>query len=131
MNKLPGVVSSIKSSGDICLVEVLVEGQLFSVVLIENIDTLFKIEQDVFVLFKETEVAIAKNFNGKISLRNQFEGFVESIKEGAILSQIKLNFKGRTINSIITTGSVKDLALQVGEKATAFVKTNELMLSIN
>src|SRR5688500_15621164 len=124
MNKLPGVVSSIKSSGDICLVEVLVEGHLFSAVVIENIDTLFKIDQDVFVLFKETEVAIAKNFIGKISLRNQFEGFVEAIEEGVILSQIKLNFKGRIINSIITTGSVKDLALQVGEKATAFVKTN-------
>ena len=130
MNKLPGIVSSIKSSGDICLLEVLVEGHLFSVVVIENINT-FKSGQHLFVLFKETEVAIAKGFIGKISLRNQFEGLIESIDEGVILSQVRLNFKGKLINSIITTGSVKDLDLRVGERATAFVKTNELMLSAN
>jgi molybdate transport system regulatory protein len=130
MNKLPGIVSSVKSSGELCLLEVLVEESLFSAVVIENIDT-FKNGQEVVVLFKETEVAIGKDFIGKISLRNQFEGFVEEIVEGDILSQVWLNFKGKIISSIITTSSIKDLDLKVGERAIGFVKTNELMLSIN
>jgi molybdate transport system regulatory protein len=131
MNKLKGTVASIESSGDIRLIGVSVEEEIFSIVVIENKENHLDIGQIVFLLFKETEVAVAKDFQGKISLRNQFKGKVEAIERGKILSEISINFKGNIINSIITTRAVEDLGLNEGDLATAFVKTNELMISID
>lgn len=131
MNKLKGIVASVESSGEIRLIGVLVEGDLFSIVVIEDKENTLEIGRQVFLLFKETEVAIAKDFNGKISLRNQLKGKVEGIEKGKILSEISLNYKGNIINSIITTNAVLDLDLKEGDQATAFVKTNELMISLD
>jgi molybdate transport system regulatory protein len=131
MNRLQGVVASVEASGDIRLVGVCVEEEIFSIVVIESRDDHLTVGQKVFLLFKETEVAIAKDFQGKISLRNQFKGLIESIEKGKILSEISLNYKGNIINSIITTRSVEDLELKKGDRATAFVKTNELMISVD
>lgn len=83
------------------------------------------------MIFKETEVALAKGDTKSISLRNQFPSKVISIEKGQVLSEIKLDYKGLNLTSIITTQSCHDLNIQIGDLLTALVKSNEIMLMNN
>ena len=74
---------------------------------------------------KETEVSIAKDFNGKISLRNRIKSKIVEIEKGKVLSKIFLDFNGIEICSIITTRSVENLELEIGETVTGLIKANE------
>jgi molybdate transport system regulatory protein len=128
VNVLKGSIRSITSSGVISLVEVEVQGECFSAVVLEEGPKL-AVGMEVLLLFKETEVALGKQFIGKISLRNQFKGAIVAIDRGAILTVVTIDYKGTSINSVITTNAARDLELNVGEVITGFIKTNELMIS--
>ena len=90
---------------------------------------MINVKQPVKVLFKETEVIISKAANPDISLRNQVSGEINEIQSGEILSKVTLNTHIGNIISIITTKAVNSLQLKIGDKATAMIKTNEVMLS--
>ena len=73
MNKLPAIITHIESADYISLVDLQVNTDIFSCVIIETPETapyLF-IGNKVHILFKETEVSIGKGFSGGISLRNR------------------------------------------------------------
>jgi len=63
---------------------------------------------EIVVLFKESEVSIAKNFIGEISLQNRFTCKVEDIEKGDLLAQLRLSFFNHYIDSIISMKSVKN-----------------------
>jgi len=87
-----------------------------------------EIGKNVSLIFKETEVSIAKDLNGKISLRNRLICKVISIERGELLSKINLQFGAYNISSAITTRSVDYLELVVGDEVTALIKSNEISL---
>ncbi len=65
----------------------------------------------------------------KISARNQFEGTVVSISEGAVNAEVKIKLAdGLIIASVITVDAVKELGLEVGKSATAIIKASNVML---
>ncbi len=65
----------------------------------------------------------------KISARNQFEGTVVSISEGAVNAEVKIELAdGLVIASVITVDAVKELGLEVGKSATAIIKASNVML---
>ena len=130
MNKLPGIITRIQQSGAILLVDVEVEQQMFSALLIESVQQpeWLVSGNNVDVVFKETEVSLAKNFSGQISMRNRMKCSVQAIDRGDLLSKIKLNFKNFTISSAITTRSVDSLILEIGDEVEALVKANEVSL---
>lgn len=131
MNKLLGEITSITSSGNISLVEAKVDDVVLSAMIIGNTTNthFLKIGNKVQLLFKESEVSIAKNFEGEISLRNRLIGQVLKIKNGIVFSEISFDFKGNRMVSLITTRSVERLGLEVGDEITGFVKSNEVILS--
>jgi molybdate transport system regulatory protein len=79
-------------------------------------------------LFKESEVSIAKNFSGLISLQNRFDCIITRVELGKLLAQITLNFHGNIIDSIISSGSAKRMNLAVGDSVVALVKSTEITL---
>jgi molybdate transport system regulatory protein len=130
MNKLKAIIKQIKCSSGITLTDVEADGIQLSALLV---DVPSKPEwltegNEIFVAFKETEVSIAKNFTGKISMRNQLKCCVDNIQRGVILSIVKLSFNNTHINSAITTRSVDMLELAQGDKVTALIKANEVSL---
>ena len=131
MNVLPGKISAIESSDHMSIVKVDVKSVILSSVILETPESAVYLEKDqsLEVLFKETEVAIAKGNIGKISLQNQLPCEIRKIKQGQLLSEIELGFHEFTIRSIITTNAMKQLDLTVGEEVKALIKTNEIMLS--
>lgn len=113
------------------LVDVAIDsGATFAATLLETPETApyLKTGQDVTLLFKETEVSLAKNLSGLLSLRNRFSVTVRNIERGSIMSAISLDFHGRQITSVITTRGMDRLQLSVGDAVEALVKANEIAL---
>jgi molybdate transport system regulatory protein len=80
----------------------------------------------VTLLFKETEVALAKNLSGLISMRNRIPGRVKTIERGQLLTKVTLDADGHTVESIITTRASHALALAIGDAVEGLVKSNEM-----
>ncbi len=130
MNKLNGTIVAIDHNSHMSLVDVAVGGEVFSATLLETPESAgyLRVGADVTLLFKETEVSLAKELSGLISLRNRFTVTVRSIERGDILSAVGLDYAGKTLGSVVTTRAVDRLALAVGDSLEALVKANEIAL---
>jgi molybdopterin-binding protein len=130
MNQLKGTITAIESNRHMSLVDVAVGGDVFSATLLETPETAdyLKVGNQVTLLFKETEVALAKNLSGTISLRNRFAVTVRNIERGDILSAVGLDYAGKALTSVITTRAVDRLQLAAGDTVEALVKANEIAL---
>lgn len=130
MNKLRGRITAIESNDHVSLVDVEVSGDSFTATLLETPDDApyLKVGNVVEVLFKETEVSLAKNLSGLISLRNRMPVTVKQVRGGAILSEVVLDYRGQPISSIVTTRSIRRLDIQPGDAIEALVKANEVSL---
>ncbi|MDP3914623.1 MAG: TOBE domain-containing protein [Bacteroidota bacterium] len=130
MNKLTGKISKIQQSGAILLVDVDVDGHGFSAMLIESATQPEWLQTGnlIDLIFKETEVSLAKNLSGMISMRNRMKCMVQQIERGELLSKVSLQFQKYTITSAITTRSVDSLNLRIGDEVEALVKANEVSL---
>ena len=130
MNRVPAEINNIETADAISLVDLVAFGDTFSCVLIETPETApyLRIGNRVSLVFKETEIAIAKNFSGQISLRNRFAATIRAIENGVVLSKITMDFHGISIISIITARSAATLNLQPGDAVTGLVKANEIAI---
>ena len=131
MNILKGHIDSIKVNGDLSIVKVRVGSSVFSTILIDTPETapyLF-VDNEVKVIFKETEVILGVGDMSGISLRNKMKGKVSHIESDTLLSKVSIDTEMGTITSIITSNAVKQLQIVQDMELTAMVKTNELMLS--
>lgn len=130
MNKLNGVVTLVEHNATMSLVDIRVEDVHFSAILLETPTTAAYLREGALVtlLFKETEVSLAKNLQGDISLRNRFTAQVSHVDEGEILSAVTLNFMNKTVVSVITSRAVKRLQIAVGDTLEALIKANEVAL---
>ncbi len=128
MNKLTGKISRIQQSGAILLVDAEVDGHNFSAMLIDSAPQQQWLQpgNTIYLVFKETEVSLAKNLSGMISMRNRMKCIVLSIERGELLSKISLQFQQSIIISAITSRSVDMLQLNIGDEVEALVKSNEV-----
>ena len=130
MNTLKGNIIQVESSDNISIVQVEVGGDIFSSLVLEGRagPSNYRINDQVTLLFKETEVGIAKNLSGLISFRNRFKSVIKKIDQGQILTKITLDYKNVAIESIISTKSAKQLALRENDDVEWLVKSNEVTL---
>ncbi len=130
MNTLTGNITQILQSGAILLVDVDVDGQCFSALLIESIKRpawLYN-GNTIDLLFKETEVSLARDLKGLISIRNRMMCTVIRVESGELLSKITLQFQKNSVVSVITTRAVNSLNISPGDEIEAMVKANEISL---
>jgi len=66
----------------------------------------------------------------KLSARNQIKGKITKVKKGSIvgLVEIELTVPAR-VTSVITSDSIEELNLKVGDEVSAVVKATEVMIS--
>jgi molybdopterin-binding protein len=130
VNKLTGKIILIESSQHMSMVDIDVKGEVFSSIVLETPASAAYLKKggSVTVLFKETEVSIAKDLSGLISLRNRFKAAIVRLEKSDILTKVFLDYKGQEIISIITTRSAKKLSLADGDEVEWLVKTNEVSL---
>jgi molybdopterin-binding protein len=127
MNRLYGTIKKVQHAGTINRVVTDCGGVPFSCVTLDLSEN-FKEGSEVAVVFKETEVALARIGEASISISNMLTCTVASVEEGEILSEVELEFEGKRLRSIITTDSLKRLDIRAGEVVTALVKANEVSL---
>jgi len=133
VNKLKGKIVEIQSSDHISIIQVKVGPDVLSSIVLEGKKdpTNYKVNDSVTLLFKETEVGLAKELTGMISLRNRFNAIIKKIDKGPILTKVALNYKDTTIESIISTRSAESMKLKEKEEVEWLVKTNEVTLMKN
>jgi molybdate transport system regulatory protein len=130
MNTIPGTIVKVDSSENISLVDVDVGGDILTCVIIdtERTASYLRIGNDVKLVIKETEVALAKNLAGIVSIRNKMNGSVIDIEHGDILTKVRIRYKSALVTSVITTRSARALELKPGDAVTALVKSNEVSI---
>jgi molybdopterin-binding protein len=83
----------------------------------------------VDVLFKASDVIIAKGLSGKISARNILEGTITEITSGFPLAMISLDCKGDKVAAELTLSSLEDMGLELGDEVAVIIKSSELILA--
>ncbi|MBR4330647.1 MAG: TOBE domain-containing protein [Candidatus Riflebacteria bacterium] len=63
-----------------------------------------------------------------LSARNQFEGTVSKVTEGAVNGIVTIDVNGTPVTATISMGSIKNLDIKPGVKACAVVKATEVMV---
>jgi molybdopterin-binding protein len=64
----------------------------------------------------------------QISVRNKLAGTVKEVKLGAVMAEIIIQVGDNQVVSAITKDAADDLALKVGDKVTALVKSTSVMV---
>jgi molybdate transport system regulatory protein len=128
MNRLPGIIAAIETCGSIVLVDVDAVGLKLTATLVGAgaQAEAWRPGTAVTLLFAETEVALAKNLSGLISMRNRLPGRIVALERGTVLTRVTLDVYGHRVVSVITTRSSRTMALQEGDGVEALVKANEM-----
>lgn len=128
MNRLPGVIAAIERAGSIAIVDVDASGLWLTASLIgagSDIDG-WRTGMPVTLLFAETEVALAKNLSGLVSMRNRISASIVAIERGSILCRVVLLADAAQLVSVITTRASHALSLACGDRVEALIKANAM-----
>jgi len=86
----------------------------------------------VHVLIKSTEVSVAVDPVGRVSIRNRIPGTVQSVDHGAAMTVVKIDLdEGGVLTSAITSESAADLGLAAGMPVTALVKSTDVSIAVD
>jgi molybdopterin-binding protein len=66
----------------------------------------------------------------KLSARNQIKGKVVAVEKGQTTAHVRIDIgNGVIVTSSITNEAIDDLALKVGDNATAVIKASDVMVA--
>jgi molybdopterin-binding protein len=131
MNKLKAKITHIKESGSLSIVWLKVNDILLNAIIIDNKSTTsyLKIDREIDLLFKETELILSKTKPENLSISNCIPGVVQNISYGTLLSKVTLSSNAGSLVAILPSHSLEPLALKKGNQVYALIKTNEILLS--
>jgi len=131
MNTLIGKIYKVESVGGISLVDIAIDDDQFSSLIInsEATDSYILAGNEVNMLFKETEISLKCFRDKQVKRQNKATADVTAIKKGQILSEVKLDYKGSSVTAIVLTRLLNELGLEVGKKAVMILRTQEILLS--
>ena len=132
MNRLKGSIEEVKVNGNLSQVVIKVGDKTrINSIVIETPETapyLIK-GRPISVIFKETEVVLAKGNIDNISLINRIPGEIGEIRLGSILCEVSLVTEAGPVQAIISREALDLMELKPGEQITALVKLNEVMIA--
>lgn len=130
MNALRGTLASVDSNGSLSRVIVDAAGMKLTVFLIGTpaSDPLLTTGAPVELLFKETEVAVAKGFTGEISSPNLFRGRIGLVSQGPLFTHLRIDAAGVSIGALIDSAAASRMGVREGEEVTAIVNPNDITL---
>ena len=90
------------------------------------------IKADIYAVVKATNVMFATSKIEGISARNQIEGTVVKVQEGAVNGHVTIeDEEGVRISGSITNESIEALGLKEGGKAVAIIKATDVMVAVD
>ncbi len=127
MNQINAIITDMKSSESINIVTFEVAHQSMKMMALELSDRL-SVGSKVILGAKATNIALAKEKNEMLSISNQLDATIESIKMGVLLCSVTFDFAGHLLESIITRDSAEKMQLDVGVAIVALIKSSELSI---
>ena len=130
-NQFKGIVSNINAGAVNGIVTIDVNGTPVSATIsMEAIEELgLKEGAAAVAVVKATEVMVGEG-GLKLSARNQFQGKVAEVKEGAVNDIVKIETAVGTVSATISKAAVAELGLAAGSEAVAVIKATSVMVGI-
>ncbi len=132
-NRFDANVESVSAGPAMTVVRAQVaDGLDFSAVITSDAAADLKLEPGsrVQLLIKSTEVSLALDLMGRLSIRNVIPATVSSIDVGTAMTVVKLGLaNGGVMMSAITRDSAEDLGLEVGMPVVALVKSTDVAIA--
>lgn len=127
MSQLVATIKKINSVDSLNIVEFDFHGSTLKMMSLD-LDKNIQINKRVKLSVKPSNIIIAKNLLGEISLSNQLVATIQSIENGELLSSIILKINETILESIITVDSSKRMNLQTGEVIKILIKASNLSI---
>lgn len=93
-----------------------------------NLNKQIAINKKVKLSIKPTNILIAKNLQGEISISNQLKAKIVKVENGELLSSILLKIEDTILESIITVDSSKNMNLVEDEEVLILIKASDLFI---
>ena len=134
-NQIKGTVKSVRE-GAVNAVVVICRGNhnpIKADITMESVKALGLEEgKECYAIIKATNVMFATQKIEGISARNQIEGKVVAIKEGAVNGHVTIeDADGVQVSGSITNESIQDLGFKEGGKAVAIIKATDVMVAVD
>ena len=134
-NQIKGTVKAVKE-GAVNAVVVISRGNhngLKADITMDSVKALGLEEgKECYAVIKATNVMFATQKIEGISARNQIEGKIVKVKEGAVNGHVTIeDADGVQISGSITNESIQDLGLKEGGKAVAIIKATDVMVAVD
>ena len=127
MSQLVATIKKINSVDNLNIVEFDFNGLTLKMMSLDlNADV--QVSKKVKLSVKPTNISIAKNLIGEISLSNQIVATIENLENGQLLSSVSLKVHNTLLESIITVDSSKRMNLKIGEVVTILIKASNLSI---
>lgn len=127
MSQLVATIKKINSVDNLNIVEFDFNGLTLKMMSLDLNDDV-KIGKKVELSVKPSNISIAKNLIGEISLSNQIVATIQSLENGQLLTSVILKINDTILESIITVDSSKRMNLQIGEVVTILIKASNLSI---
>jgi|GEM_PF-789521 len=132
MNSIKGTIKEIESDGNLSITTVQLTSDIaFKAIVIgtEQSVSFLTRENQVNLLFKETEVSLASSHHTDLGVENHVQGLITHFENGQLLTEVSLDTTLGTIVSILSTSEASRLGLKVGARVWAYIKINEIVIS--
>lgn len=127
MSKLIATIKKINSIDNLNIVEFEFLGTTLKMMSLD-LGSNIQIGKKVRLSVKPTNISIAKNLTGEISLSNQLVAIIQNIENGKLLSSVSLKISDFLLESIITVDSSKRMNLQIGDEVKILIKASNLSI---
>jgi molybdate transport system regulatory protein len=125
MSQLRGKLTTIKKNSALHLLEFKLIAQSIKLLTLE-LPKFMAVGEFYSLCVKSTDIALAKDFSGTISVLNQLEATILSIRCEEILCSIVLDIDGIEVEAIVPKSSAEAMALSVGDSVVALIKASEV-----
>lgn len=127
MNRLEAKIKKIKNKDSLNIVDFSFNENTLTMISLD-LSSSIKENKNVLLSIKPTNITIAKNLSGEISFSNKLVSKVTLIEKGELLSNITCSIKNTNIEAIITTLSLEQMSLKVGDEVFVFFKATDLAI---
>lgn len=125
MNRIKAVITAIESYEGITVVGYEAADQPMGMMALD-LDPDLRVGMHVILGVKASNIAIAKAFEGELSITNRLETRIEKIVSGELLCSVMLRFDETLLESVITRASSERMALQKNDRVSALIKASDL-----
>lgn len=127
MNIFKGTITRMTAHDSFRIVDVAVNGCPVHIVTLE-LDERFKRSGRVCLLSKESDIIIAKNRLGPLSIENRYPSTIMALTGGRVFSEVIMESPLGPITALISRHMQDTLRLAVGDRVHACVRANEIAI---